>query len=170
MRQLVVGLLLATLAVPAAAPAQSPRRSLADQAADAVRSYVHFTIFDEVTIGDSRGVITLGGHVTKPFKRDVIAARVAAIDGVLRVVNDIRVLPVSGADAALRRAIASAIYGHPTFWPYAAMARPPIHIVVEHGRVRLTGLVTSEVERRLAYALAQVDGASSISNELRVGR
>ena len=30
---------------------------------------------------------------------------------------------------------------------YAAMANPPIHIIVEHGRVTLTGVVSSNVER-----------------------
>jgi osmotically-inducible protein OsmY len=169
-RFIAIGLLLAALVGPTAAPAQSRSSSLADQVAEAVRDYAHFTIFDEVTVADVDGMITIGGHVTKPFKRTAIAARVVKVAGVREVVNEIEVLPVSGADAGLRRVIAAAIYGHPTFWPYAAMARPPIHIVVAHGHVRLTGLVTSEVERRLAYALAQVEGASSISNELRVDR
>ena len=106
-----------------------------------------------------------------PFKRDDIGARVSKIDGVRDIVNDIQVLPVSIEDSRIRQRVAQAIYGNSTFWQYASMVNPPIHIVVERSRVTLTGCVTSEVERMLAYALAtQVDGALSVTNDLRVDR
>jgi osmotically-inducible protein OsmY len=47
------------------------------------------------------------------------------------------------------------------------MAHPPIHIIVERGRVRLTGVVNSNVERMLARSLATGWGELSVSNELR---
>ena len=47
-------------------------------------------------------------------------------------------LPVSQFDDELRFRIARAIYGNSAFWNYAAMANPPIHIVVNRGRVTLT--------------------------------
>ena len=37
-------------------------------------------------------------------------------------------------DDELRYRVARAIYGNPSFWNYAAMANPPIHIIVENGR------------------------------------
>src|SRR6185503_7467690 len=49
---------------------------------------------------------------------------------------------------------ASSIYNNSNFWNYAIMPNPPIHIVVEHGRVTLTGVVQSEVDRMLARALS----------------
>jgi len=113
------------------------------------------------------GVVTLTGKVTAPFKRDDIAARVARIEGVTRVQNDIGVLPVSPFDDDLRYRIARAIYGHSNFWQYAAMANPPIHIIVEGGRVTLTGVVNSNVERMLARSLATTYGAFSVRNELK---
>ena len=73
--------------------------------------------------------------------------------------NQIAVLPVSQFDDELRYRIARSIYGNSNFWNYAIMANPPIHIVVEHGRVTLTGVVQSEVDRMLARSLATQFGA-----------
>jgi hyperosmotically inducible protein len=168
--RLLVGLLLATGIPAEVAGAASQDAAAAERAAAAIRSYVHFSIFDDVTVSVDRGLVRLDGRVTMPFKRDEIGRLVERLPGVREVANDIQVLPLLGSDSDLRRSIANAIYGHPTFWPYAAMARPPIHIIVERGRVRLTGVVGSEVERRLAYALAQVPGAFSVTNDLRVDR
>ena len=76
-------------------------------------------------------------------------------------------LPVSFFDDELRFRIARAIYGNPTFWHYAAMANPPIHIVVENGHVTLTGVVNSNVERALARSLATGFGSFSVTNDLK---
>ena len=89
------------------------------------------------------------------------------IAGVRAVQNKIEVLPVSQFDDELRYRIARAIYGNPTFWHYAAMANPPIHIVVERGQVTLSGVVNSNVERALARSLATGFGEFSVKNELK---
>jgi osmotically-inducible protein OsmY len=47
------------------------------------------------------------------------------------------------------------------------MANPPIHIVVEHGRVTLTGVVGSDVDRMLARSLATGFGEFSVKNDLK---
>jgi len=47
------------------------------------------------------------------------------------------------------------------------MVNPPIHIVVENGRVTLTGVVATEVDRVLARSLATGHGGLSVTNELR---
>ncbi|HEX7780521.1 MAG TPA: BON domain-containing protein [Vicinamibacterales bacterium] len=162
-------LVLALLVFPALARAQASDQDLQRQAMRAIHSYTQFTIFDDVSVAVSDRAVTLTGRVTMPFKRDDIGARVAKIDGVREVSNDIQVLPVSISDSRLRSKVAQAIYGNSTFWQYASMVNPPIHIVVEHSRVTLTGCVNNEVERRLAYALAsQVDGALSVTNDLRL--
>jgi len=134
---------------------------------DQVLSYAQFTIFDDVGAGIENGVVTLAGKVTMPFKRDDIARRVAKVPGITRVENRITVLPVSSFDDDLRYAIARAIYGNSAFWPYASMSNPPIHIVVERGRVTLTGVVNSEVDRMLARSLASSFGAFSVMSDLK---
>ena len=81
--------------------------------------------------------------------------------------DDISVLPVSQFDEELRYRIARSIYGNSNFWNYAMMPNPPIHIVVEHGRVTLTGVVGTDVDRMLARSLATQFGALSVTNALK---
>ena len=153
------------------ARAQATDDALQRQVLNTIRGYTNFTIFDDVNVAVIDRAVTLTGRVTMPFKRDDIGTRVAKIDGIKGLVNDIQVLPVSIEDSRLRSRAAQAIYGNSTFWHYASMINPPIHIVVERSRITLTGCVSSEVERMLAYALAsQVQGALGVTNELRVDR
>ena len=118
-------------------------------------------------VSSDEGVVTLSGKVTMPFKRDDIARRVARLNGVREVNNMIEVLPVSIHDDELRYRIARAIYGNSAFWNYAAMANPPIHVIVERGRVTLEGVVNTNVERMLARSLAGSFGAFSVTNNLK---
>ncbi|MEZ5316433.1 MAG: BON domain-containing protein [Vicinamibacterales bacterium] len=154
------------LLLPRPAAAQRSDADLARQAALAVRGYPQFTIFDDVNIAVANGVVTLTGRVTAAYKVKDIGERVGRAAGDERLVNQLEVLPASTTDQDLRVRIARAIYTHSTFWQYASMTNPPIHIIVERGRVTLTGAVNSEVERMMAYALAQVDGAFSVTNRL----
>ena len=91
---------------------------------------------------------------------------VSAIDGVEKVNNQITVLPVSSFDEALRYWIARSIYGNSSFWTYASMPNPPIHIIVERMHVTLTGVVQSNVERVLARSIALQSGALSVTDNL----
>src|SRR6266542_3369864 len=135
--------------------------------ATSVDRYTQFTIFDDISASVKDGVVTLTGKVTMPYKRSDIEKRVAKIEGVRSVRDEITVLPVSQFDEELRYRIARSIYGHSNFWNYAIMPNPPIHIVVEHGRVTLTGVVASEVDRMLARTLASQFGAFSVTNALK---
>lgn len=161
--------LLATLALAPAASAQAERKSLQvfNDVSESVLRYPMFTIFDDVAADVSNGVVLLKGRVTMPYKRTEIEKRVLRVEGVTRVDNRIAVLPVSRFDEELRYGIARAIYGNSAFWHYAAMANPPIHIVVERGHVTLTGVVNNEVERMLARSLASSSGAFSVKIALR---
>jgi hyperosmotically inducible protein len=161
-------MVVALLASAGSVSAQEDRRDLrlGDDLARQVNTYPRFTIFDHVSARVEQGVVTLTGKVTMPYKKQDIGRRVAGIDGVREVQNNIGVLPVSNYDDQLRQRIARAIYGHPTFWRYAAMAHPPIHIIVEGGRVTLTGVVNNDLERVLARSLALGFGEFSVHSEL----
>jgi hyperosmotically inducible protein len=134
---------------------------------DQVNRYTQFTIFDNIEASVNQGRVELTGWVTMPFKKDDIERRVRKVDGVTSVTNRIEVLPVSQFDDELRFRIARAIYGNSSFWNYAAMANPPIHIVVNRGRVTLAGVVQSNVERMLARSLATGFGSFEVRNELK---
>ena len=135
--------------------------------ATAVNRYTQFTIFDNVDVAVKDGTVTLTGDVTMPYKREDIGKRVAKVDGVRQVRNQIKVLPVSLSDDQLRYRIARAIYDDPNFWNYAIGPNPSIHIIVEHLRVTLTGVVNNDMDRLIARSLAHQFPALSVKNDLK---
>ena len=163
----VVAALLTGASLAAAQTADPRDVKVGDNIVRQVNSYAKFTIFDDINATVDQGNVVLTGRVTMPYKKDDIEKRIAGIDGVNTVQNNIGVLPVSQFDEQLRQRVARAIYGHPSFWNYAAMANPPIHIIVENGRVTLTGVVNSNVERVLARSLATGLGEFSVDSQLR---
>jgi hyperosmotically inducible protein len=140
---------------------------LADDIGRSIQTYSRLTIFDDINATVENGAVVLTGKVTLPIKKSDIEQRVAHIDGVRNLRNDITVLPASPFDDTLRYRISRAIYNNPSFWNYASMANPPIHIIVENGRVTLSGVVNSNVERMLAGSLAIGNGEFSVKNELK---
>jgi len=155
-----------TMSAPAFAADQGNLQLFREVSKQVLR-YPNFTVFDNVQAQVNEGVVTLTGKVTMPYKSSDLEKRVTKITGVNQVVNQIAVLPVSQFDNELRYRIASSIYNNSNFWNYAIMPNPPIHIVVEHGRVTLTGVVQSEVDRMLARSLATQFGALSVTNALK---
>src|SRR6266700_3829425 len=100
----IAALMLAT-SLSAAASANTVDRKdfqVAKDVASAVNRYSQFTIFDDISASVKDGVVTLSGKVTMPYKRDEIEKRVAKIDGVRQVRDQIGVLPVSQFDDQLR--------------------------------------------------------------------
>jgi hyperosmotically inducible protein len=167
-KKAVMVLVALALSVASAAAAQDRKdlRVFRD-ISDSVNRYTQFTIFDSIDASVNRGHVVLDGWVTMPYKKNDIEKRVKSIAGVDTVDNRIQVLPVSQFDDELRFRIARAIYGNSAFWNYAAMANPPIHIVVNRGRVTLQGVVQSNVERQLARSLATGFGEFDVKNELK---
>ena len=167
MRKLLVSLVVCGVLASTASAQERKALQVFNDVSSQVQRYAYFTIFDDVSASIDGGAVTLAGRVTMPFKKQEIEKRVARVEGVTSVVNQIRVLPVSTFDDTLRYGIARAIYGNPSFWHYASMANPPIHIVVEHGRVTLTGVVQDNVERMHVRSLAAGFNAFAVTNELR---
>jgi osmotically-inducible protein OsmY len=163
----VAAVLLTASAALANEPGERKDLQIFKDVVNSVDSYTRFSIFDDISANVKDGIVTLTGKVTMPFKRDEIAQRVAKVDGVTSVRDQIGVLPVSTFDDQLRVRIARRIYGNANFWNYGIMPNPPIHILVEHGRVTLTGVVNSEVDRMLARSLAADTGALSVTSELK---
>lgn len=170
MKTLFATLFLSFLALTPPAFGQDVERKdlqVFNDIADQVNRYTQLTVFDSISASVDDGRVVLTGWVTMPFKRDDLERRVRKVDGVAAIDNKIGVLPVSQFDDELRLRIARAIYGHSSFWNYAAMANPPIRVVVNHGRVTLEGVVQSNVERMLARSLASGFGEFALKNELK---
>ena len=134
-----------------------------------ILTYPQFSIFDSVDARVSEtGEVELTGKVTMPYKRDALERRIAKAPGVVRVENKLEVMPVSQFDDDLRFRIARAIYSNANFWAYGSMANPPIHVIVDRGRVTLQGVVNNDVDRTLARAIASsFMSFGEVKNELR---
>jgi hyperosmotically inducible periplasmic protein len=165
--------LLAVSAVPAfhhRAYAQTSDRNLFERVAEAVRTSPHYGVFDGIDVEVRDRAVTLSGRVTNTKKKQEIEKRVQKIDGLGSLTSGIGVLPLSPADDELRYRVAQSIYNNPMFWTHGQRPVPPIHIVVERGRVTLTGVANSDVERSTAASLAQVSGSVEVTNRITLGK
>jgi hyperosmotically inducible periplasmic protein len=61
------------------------------------------------------------------------------------------------------------VYGHSALQKYAIDPQAPIRIIVENGHVELHGVVTSNLDRQVAYMQASsVPGVFSVTNNIKV--
>ncbi|HEX6739314.1 MAG TPA: BON domain-containing protein [Vicinamibacteria bacterium] len=140
---------------------------IAQEVRDAVLGYIHYTVFDGVEARVQDGLVWLGGSVRQTYRRDDIEARVAKIAGVRDIHNDIRVQSLSSHDEDLRQQLYRAIYGG-ALAGRGSVLNAPVHILVDGGRVTLTGVVASQVERALILTLARQTMAFDVDNHLQV--
>ena len=133
-----------------------------------VLEYPHYTVFDSVKMQIAGDTVRLFGKVTMPYKREELEKRVATVRGVSRVDNQLTVLPASKSDDELRVGIANAIYRHPSFDRYAGLPNPPVHVIVERGRVTLEGYADSQADRLAALSIARSFGSFEVKDELEI--
>jgi BON domain-containing protein len=174
---LVIGAVILMTAVlllaPANAYAATPQVNarLVKQVRHELAMLPYYGVFDwlEFEVKPDNTVV-LRGYVTRPTTRSDAEARVREIDGVTNVVNEIQVLPLSPQDDRLRLALYRTIYNWDSpLFRYATQAIPSIHIIVDHGRATLKGIVSSKADAQLAYMRARsVPGLFDVKNELIV--
>lgn len=127
--------------------------------------------FNYLALSVNNGVVTLSGDTLWDPPLDSAIAIVAQTPGVKDVVNDVKVLPVSNLDDAIRIRTARAIYRDSVLGRYASDPVDPIRIVVDHGHVTLYGTVESTMDKNLAGIRANsVAGAFSVDNKLVVSK
>ena len=156
----------------ATAPANSGARAQ-DRVTREVRHELvmlpYYGVFDNLSYRVDGGTVTLMGQVTKPTLKSDAGNVVKGVEGVERVDNQIQVLPLSSMDDGLRIAEYRAIYGHPGLDRYAMQSVPPIHIIVDNGKVTLEGVVANQGDKDQAGIRANtVSGVFSVTNNLRV--
>jgi hyperosmotically inducible protein len=129
----------------------------------------NYGVFDNLSYRVEGGTVTLIGQVTRPTLKSDAGNVVKRIEGVDKVDNQIQVLPLSPVDDRSRVAVYRAIYGHPGLDRYALQAVPPIHIIMENGKVTLEGVVSTQADKDMANLRANgVAGVFSVVNNLRV--
>jgi hyperosmotically inducible protein len=140
---------------------------IAQEVREAVLGYIHYTVFDSVEARVQDGQVWLGGSVRHPYRREDIETRVARIGGVRDIHNDIHVQSVSGHDEDLRQQLYRAIY-EGALSNRGSVLNPPVHIVVDRGRVTLTGYVANRVEKAMVGNLARQTLAFAVDDRLQV--
>lgn len=145
------------------------QQDIANDVTRSIRSHAFFDVFDWVE-GDVRdGVVTLRGAVREPWRRKEYERLAESAAGVVEVRNEIEVLPNSSFDDQIRVAAARAIYGDARFVRYANRSLPPIHIIVNNGKVFLKGAVANQIDKQLAETLVRTEVLSfEVVNELTV--
>jgi osmotically-inducible protein OsmY len=135
---------------------------------DRILRYPWYGVFSSIEAGVADGVVILRGSVNQPWHKTDIEKRVAGIPGVKEVRSEIGVQSLSFFDDRLRRELYYRIYGDQRFVQYASWAHPPIRIIVDRGRVTLTGFVGSAVEQQLVGHIARGTLAFAVDNQVKL--
>ena len=150
------------------APNSNP--NLEKEVRHAINSLPYYGVFDDLNFSiDDGGAVTLSGEVTQYYVRNSAVSAVKGIPGVVRVNDNIEVLPLSPFDNNIRIRAYNAIFGYPALSRYAINSRPPIRIIVKNGNITLEGVVNNEMDRTLVYnRVRALPGAFTVTNDLRL--
>ena len=125
--------------------------------------------FNFVDVSVKNGAATLTGATRSDVGRDSALWIANNMPGVNDVVDNIKVLPVSGFDDRIRISAVRAIYRDPVLGRYASDPAKPIRIVVDNGKLSLYGTVATAMDKQIAGMRAnQVFGVFSVQNNLEV--
>lgn len=161
----------AAVAAPVASGQQSNDVATMNQIRKKLVTLPYYGIFDNLSYKIEGNTVTLYGQVVRPSTRKDAERRVAKIEGVEQVINDIEVLPLSRFDDSIRVRTYRAIFRTGSLYRYAQGANPALHIIVRNGHVTLEGVVANKGDSRLAYIMAsQVFDVFSVTNNLRIER
>jgi len=149
---------------------ETPRsdKEIREDAETAVLRWERYGPFDAVAVDVRDGAVKLSGWVENPFKRDEVEERLARVDAVRDVVNDLRVQGFSQGDVSLRLEIHTKIYSDPLFERWKDLPDPPVRVYVNRGRVTLAGTVGSAVEQATVGQIARETLAFAVDNQVKV--
>ncbi len=131
----------------------------------------YYSLFDDLEYSVQGRTVTLSGVVTADHSitKSEAEGAVKRIEGVDKVINDIKILPPSPLDQQAREKVYRAIANTGSLSRYFWEAAPSIHIIVDNQRVTLKGYVNSEMDKNLAtIAASGVPDVFKVTNELRV--
>ncbi len=131
----------------------------------------YYSVFDDIEYSLQDRTVTLTGYVTsihsaaKQYAQDAVKR----IEGVEKVVNNIKVLPPSPLDEEAREHVLRALMRTGPLSQYFWPASPDIHIIVDNQRLTLKGYVNSEGDKNLATIASNgVRDLFQVTNDLKV--
>ena len=131
----------------------------------------YYSLFDDLEYDVQGRTVTLSGSLTSEHAVTKSEAEnvVKRIEGVDKVVDNIKLLPPSPLDEQARVRVYRSLASTGSLSRYFWEAAPSMHIVVDNQRVTLKGFVNNQMDKNLATIAAnQVPGVFQVTNELRV--
>jgi len=176
---LLLGLALAGWQVAASGAAAAQGTPLSQRGLERITKEVrhellmlpYYSLFDDLEFSVQGRTVTLSGSLTSihAITKDQAENAVKNIEGVDKVINNIKILSPSPLDQQARERVYRALNRMGSLSQYFWEAAPSIHIIVDHQRVTLKGFVNSEADKNMAtIAAKQVPGIFAVDNELRV--
>jgi len=166
----VLALLVVSASAIAASAAPPEPQGTMNKVRKQLVTLPYYGVFDNLEYKVEGNTVTLYGQVRNPTTRKDAERRVSRIEGVDHVINNIEVLPLSSFDDSIRARTYRAVFRSGSLYRYAMGANPSIHIIVRNGRVKLEGVVSSQMDSQLAYMAARgVPGVFEVTNNLHVG-
>ncbi|MEJ2244926.1 MAG: BON domain-containing protein [Acidobacteriota bacterium] len=108
-------------------------------------------VFDNLSFAlKDSDTVALYGQVMLPIVKTGAEAALLRLPGILKVENNIEVLPLSSNDDGIRLRTYYAVYSNTGFDRYIHKAIPPIRIIVKNGHVTLEGTVGNELDKNMA--------------------
>ena len=171
---------------------QADMLRIAGEVQHKLRGLTYYGVFDFLKFAVRGRTVVLEGYASRPVLKSDAESAVKSIKGIDSVDNQIQVLPPSPMDDRIRAAVYRRIYTQPAlrrytgspvgFGRFPSVARaaggitqdPPtgynaIHIIVNGGRVTLTGVVNSEGDSIIANMQANLTpGVFSVDNDLQI--
>ncbi len=131
----------------------------------------YYSLFDDLEYCVQGRTVILNGSLTSEHsqtKQDAERA-VKRIEGVEKVVNNIKVLPPNPDDERARQAVYRKLVNTGGLSQYFWEAAPSIHIIVDNLHLTLKGYVNSEGDKNLAGITAkEISSLFSVTNDLQV--
>jgi osmotically-inducible protein OsmY len=128
----------------------------------------NYGVFDSVGVTIEDGVVLIQGSVRMGYRKNDIVDRVAKVEGLRGLTDEIQVQSVSQFDDRLRGQLFRQIYGSDRFVHFTNLANPPVRIVVDRGHVTLTGYVPTRVDQALLGHIARSTSAFKVENLVQV--
>jgi len=190
--------IIAQTAAPAPTWSQDDTVRIAKEVEKRLARLTNYGVFDWITFGFHGKAVVVKGYASRPILKKDVDNSLKGIAGVESVDNQIEVLPTSPNDDRICAAVYSRIYTAPSLRKYNAnqgtvgqatgpggsIARaaggitndPPrgfhaIHIIVKNGNVTLTGFVSTDMDKQLAFMRANgVPGVFAVNNQLQLSK
>ena len=146
-----------------AAPRERPTDFEINSAVEGKLSYDSSLPFNEIDVNTEAGIVIFSGTVSNMLTKERAAAIAESVRGVRSVVNGLNVQSVSRTDDQIRKDVEAALLGDPATGSYQ------VNSSVKGGVVKLTGIVNSWQERKLAVSVAMgVRGVRGVANDTTV--